>query len=160
LRGRAVAALVALGLAAGLVALQGTPEAISGRAVRVATPPPPPAAPAAAASVSAPARPRPSRNLFEYVEATPPALEPAPLPLPEVVELDERPPPRLPVRLVGIVVQGGRLRAALAHAGDVLVLGPGDELSGYVVLAVDADEGVLLRTPEGGEILLSAPEAE
>jgi hypothetical protein len=91
----------------------------------------------------------------------PPPPTPPPAPDEEEAEAPDRPPPpRLPVRLVGIVFQGGALRAALAHAGDVLVLGAGDVLSGYTVLAVDADEGVRLKTPEGEEIVLSAPEAE
>ena len=157
MRGRAVAALLALGLAVGLVTLHGTPEAVSSRAVQLGTPSPAPQAPAAVARVQPPT---PTRNLFEYGMDVPP-LPPVPPPAAEEVETSsQEPTPRMPVRLVGIVVQGGQLRAALAHAGDVLVLGVGEALSGYIVLAVDADEGVRLKTPEGDEIVLSAPEAE
>jgi hypothetical protein len=156
-KGRAVVALLALGLAVGLVVLRGTPEAVSSRPLPLGTPIP---APPPAATVAPVQPPTPGRNLFEYGIDVPPPLPPPPPPADDVETVDGPPSPRLPVRLVGVVVQGGELRAALAHAGDVLVMSAGESLSGYTVLAVDADEGVRLRTPEGEEIVLSAPEAE
>lgn len=103
----------------------------------------------------------PERNVFEYAHpdgspearvrvapevapATPPPLEAAP-----------REPE--PVRLVGLVNRGGKLRAALSILGEVVVLGPGEEAEGYRVLSIDSDRGVRLRGPDGTERAL-APE--
>ena len=59
--------------------------------------------------------------------------------------------------LVGFVHRGGRLHAALSIAGEVVLLGEGDEADGYRVLSVDEDQGVRLRQPGGQEIILSSP---
>jgi hypothetical protein len=130
-----------------------------------------PTAPAARRS-SAPAAPSPvateshdalpDRNVFEFVEPEPEAL-PAPrlAPLmvppplaPSVIE----PPPSEPVRLVGFVRRGGIVRAALSVHGSVSVLGVRDEAGGYLVLSVDEDAGVMVRTPDGAELLLPPPQ--
>lgn len=99
----------------------------------------------------------PERNVFEYAHpADKPearvtvAPEPAP-PTPQ--ETASRAPE--PVRLVGLVNRGGKLRAALSILGEVVVLGPGEEAEGYRVLSVDSDEGVRLREPDGTERALA-----
>ncbi len=56
-------------------------------------------------------------------------------------------------RLVGLVSRGGRMVAALAADGEVLLAGPGETVAGVTVLAVD-DEGVRIRRPDGTEELL------
>ena len=103
----------------------------------------------------------PERNVFEYgerVSQAPPPVTLAPLmvppPLaPAVVE----PPPSEPIRLVGFVKKGGRVRAALSLDGSVSVLSVGEEAGGYSVLSVDEDAGVTVRTPEGADLLLPPP---
>jgi len=61
--------------------------------------------------------------------------------------------PALGPRLVGLVSRGGRMVAALAADGEVLLAGPGETVAGVTVLAVD-DEGVRIRRPDGTEELL------
>ncbi len=68
-------------------------------------------------------------------QARPPAPAPTPPPGP---------------RLVGLVSRGGRLLAALAADGEVVLAGPGDTAAGVTVLAVD-EEGVRIRRPDGTE---------
>ncbi len=65
------------------------------------------------------------------------------------------PAPDLP-RLVGLVRRQGRLLAAFAVDGDVVLAGPGETAAGVTVLEVD-EEGVLVRRKDGGEERLSLP---
>jgi hypothetical protein len=103
------------------------------------------------------------RNVFEYSDGTirttaavTRAAAAAPRPAPLLTPPSEPPPL---VRLVGLIRRGGQTRAALAVAGDTIVLAAGESASGYTVVAIDEDEGVTLRTPEGSTIVLvSAPE--
>ena len=70
-------------------------------------------------------------------EAAPPAAPPGP-------------------RLVGLVSRGGRVLAALAADGEVVLAGPGETAAGVTVLAVD-DEGVRIRRADGSEETLVLP---
>jgi hypothetical protein len=55
---------------------------------------------------------------------------------------------------VGLVRRAHELRAALATATGVVIVGPGDVVLGHTVLSLDDDRGLLLRTPEGRELAL------
>ena len=129
---------------------------------------PPPAAPRtpgrpapSAAEPGAPPLALPARNVFEFDDAkavAPPPASLAPLMMPPPLDLSSAPAPAAePVRRVGFVRRGGALRAALSLHGSVSVLGVGDEADGYLVLAVDEDTGVSVRTPDGEELLLPPP---
>jgi len=59
-------------------------------------------------------------------------------------------------RLVGFIEQGDAVRAALALAGRVVLVAPGEDVEGYSVLGVDPDRGVTLRSPEGEDLELPA----
>ncbi len=61
------------------------------------------------------------------------------------------------LRLVGYVRVEGRLRAALAIAGEIVVAGLGDSPAGYTVIHLDEEAGVTLRGPDGVESTLTAP---
>jgi hypothetical protein len=104
----------------------------------------------------------PDRNVFEYADA-PAAVAPAaarPAALPGAAPEDTATPPPVPpepVRLVGLVHRGGTLRAVLSVLGEVAVVGPGEEVQGYRVLAVD-EERVRLRWPDGTERTLARPD--
>ena len=124
---------------------------------RVAAPPPPPprARPRQPARAAVALPDRPERNVFEFVNAPPapraaPSLEPPP---PALVEAPV-PPPGPNVRLVGLVRSGGALRAALAVAGETVVVGAGDAAGDYRVMGVDED-GVRLRAPDGSTLVLA-----
>ncbi len=95
--------------------------------------------------------PVPSRNPFRYGEESKPVVRLPPRPAAAPVPV---PPPPLPIRFVGLVTREGRLRAALSVSGEVLVAGPGEEVAGYRVLAIEEEAGVRVRTPDGREILL------
>jgi hypothetical protein len=100
------------------------------------------------------------RNVFEYSEAvTRPAAAAAVRPaisptLPVVAAPIPSPSPL--VRLVGLVHRGGRTKAALAVAGDTVVLAPGESASGYTVVSIDEDDGVRVTGPDGATLVLSA----
>jgi ribonuclease E len=104
----------------------------------------------------------PDRNVFEFVEPAPVAPAPPPLaPLmvpPPLAPSVTEPAASEPIRLVGFVKKGGALRAALSLDGSVSVLAVGDEAGGYSVLSVDEDAGVMVRTPDGSELLLPPPQ--
>jgi len=55
---------------------------------------------------------------------------------------------------VGLVRRAEGLRAAVATAAGVVLLGPGDGISGYTVLGVDEEHGLRLRGPDGVEHVL------
>jgi hypothetical protein len=63
-----------------------------------------------------------------------------------------------PVRLIGLVRQGGRLRAVLAVSGEVDLAGPGEQAGEISVLSVDEDQGVRIRLPDGRELVLTLPQ--
>lgn len=109
--------------------------------------------------------PPPARDVFSYVGAdddggTPPmprAEAPPPSAPPSLADAAPAAPavPEGP-RLVGILMQGGVLKAAVAVGGDVAVLRAGESVDGYTVLAIDEEEGVRLRDAAGTTITLSA----
>jgi hypothetical protein len=99
------------------------------------------------------------RNVFEYSDAAP---RPA-IPVPKAVTAASLPSVTLPepspsplVRLVGLVRRGAQMKAALALAGDTVVLATGETAAGYTVVSIDEEEGVRVRTPDGGSIVLTA----
>ena len=61
-----------------------------------------------------------------------------------------------PVRLVGLVRRQGRLLAAFAVDGDVVLAGPGESAGGVTVLEVGED-GVRVRRRDGTEERLVLP---
>jgi len=115
-----------------------------------------PASPPAADSPGGDEGPQPTRDPFHYADepalragprgGPPPALTPSPTPSPERA-----------VRLVGLVRRPGGLRAAVAIAGEVVVLRPGESAGGWTLVALDED-GARLRGPDGREEALSFPE--
>jgi hypothetical protein len=130
----------------------------------------PPAPAAERAAVPAPPSPVPSdpqdalpeRNVFEFVERAPEAPPPprlAPLMVPPPLAPSAMEPAASePIRIVGFVKRGGELRVALSLDGSVSVLTAGGEAGGYLVLSVDEDAGVMVRTPDGTELLLPPPQ--
>lgn len=103
------------------------------------------------------------RNIFEFDDGAPLAREEGPprppAPVVTMPSADLSPPSTLPepaVRLVGIVLRGGKRKAALAIRGELAVIGPGETADGYTVLAIDDENGVRLTGPEG-EIRLAPP---
>ncbi len=102
-----------------------------------------------------PLPPPPARDPFRYAEApSAPALRAkvgtaATAVAPAVPVL---PPPAL--RFVGFVRRPEGLRAALATASGVVVVGPGDVVLGHTVLALDEDRGLRLRAPDSTELTL------
>lgn len=124
----------------------------------VAAAPPTPLGPPgpAAAREEPPVDPAAIRDVFRFADergaqagrAPAHALEPA------RPALAATPPPR--VRLVGLVLRGGRLVAALSIDDEVVLLGPGQSASGYSVLAV-SEEAVRLRGADGHEETLALP---
>jgi hypothetical protein len=104
----------------------------------------------------------PERSVFEYGGAPPAVRAPAPRPAPTTpppVPEAVLPSAPEPVRLVGLVHRGGRLRAVLSVEGEVAVLGPGEQIQGYRVLAVD-EERVRIQAPDGTERALARPEGD
>lgn len=102
-------------------------------------------------------RPERVRNVFVFDDPPPLALAPRPVETPAAVPPPLTLPPRSPVALVGFVRRSDGLRAALSIHGDVSVLAKDETAAGYVVLAIDEDRGVTLRTPDGGETTLAPP---
>jgi hypothetical protein len=92
-----------------------------------------------------------SRDPFRFADQ--PTLDRLPMPTPRA----PLPPSPLEVRLVGLVRQGGRLRAALRTPAGTFLLGEGESSEGWTVLAIDEDSGVRLRESSGREIALSLP---
>jgi hypothetical protein len=149
-------ATAVLGLVA-LLALLGRGPG-PGAATSVAPPPPPPRASILQQNgPPPPPAPDPSRNPFLYGGLVEPEEEPVREPRRAPVATPAPTPSPASVRLVGLVGQGGQLRAALAIEGDVLVAAAGEDAGGYHVLSVDPDAGVRLRTPDGVELVLEPP---
>ena len=100
----------------------------------------------------------PSRDIFRYAETPVAAPRPSatrPLPASLVATPTVAPAPDLPLRLVGLVRRADGLRAAVATSAGVVLVGPGDLVSGYTVLGVDEERGLRLRGPDGDEHVLS-----
>src|SRR5262245_3946206 len=120
------------------------------------TPPPPqrtPASPPGPAPI-----PPLSRNPFAFARVVAPLAATVPeTPRFAPVEAAATAAPS-PVRLVGFVHQGDRLKAALVLEGETVLMSVGDTASGYRLLAADEDEGVRLADPDGRERLLALPE--
>lgn len=95
--------------------------------------------------------PVPSRNPFRYGEEAKPLAR---LPPRSAAPSAIAPPTPPPIRVVGLVLREGRVRAVLALAGEVLVAGPGEQVGGYAVVAIEGEDGVRVRTPDGREIVL------
>jgi hypothetical protein len=124
--------------------------------------PHPPAGPRAAAPPAAEAAPpsRPVdpeglRDVFRFAEDPVPA-EPSEPGTPGAETRRESPPGPTGPRLVGLVRRAGRLAAALAADGEVVLALPGESAAGVTVLTV-GEEGVLVRHPDGREEMLSLP---
>jgi len=111
-----------------------------------------PAGPAALAEPAAPLARDPFRFADEAAVATP-LRESAALSTPPPLE-----PPPARVRFVGLVRRAGILRAALVVDGGVVLVEPGDKISGFRVLSLDEDAGVLVRDPQGVLSTLTLPE--
>lgn len=103
--------------------------------------------------------PRVTRDLLRYEDPQASALPPERVPAP--VYSSAPPPVLVPPaqRLVGFVRRRGSLCAALVLPGNptVVTLAAGETSANYAVLAVDEEQGVRLRTPEGNELLLPPP---
>ncbi len=146
--------LLGLALAALLVLLatRGT-----GRAVVPAqnAPPRPVVSPVAAPAVPVPMALESVRDPFRYadVPASAPAVRsPRPPPPPPTPTT----PPEPAFRVVGVVSRDGRLCAALAIGGEVVLLAPGESAGGVTVLAVHED-GIRLRGPDGRDEVVPLP---
>ena len=126
-------------------------------------PPPTRAAPPAPAGPPPDVPPgAPLRNVFEYADAatTEPEAAPEPVPGPATASnpyeaAAPAPEPSPLVRWIGLVRRGGQTRAALAIAGETVVLAPGESAGGFTVDSIDEDEGVRLRAPDGTTVVLS-----
>ena len=104
-----------------------------------------------------PLPPPPARDIFRYAEpptAAPQSVTTRPAHASFAPPATPAPPPPIPLRLVGLVSRAEGLRAAVATATGVVLLGPGDSVSGYVVLGVDEEHGLRLRGPDGVEHVL------
>jgi hypothetical protein len=117
-------------------------------------------APAPARAISEPAA-APSaslRNVFEYADGGVRAAGPPPLlaaPPAVAVASPVAPPAPPPVRLVGLLRRGGQVKAALSITGETYVLAAGESGGGYTIVAIDEDEGVRVKTPDGSTIVLA-----
>jgi hypothetical protein len=148
LKARAFLLVAAAALLIGYLRLRGGPPAVPapGSVSRV-TPPEP--------RRVGPERPFPPRDPFRFGDVdrpgAPGSQPPAPIAVPVPSPSGPEPPA---VRLVGFVRRPGGLVAALSVMGEVILVGPGETASGFSVLAVDEEQGVRLRTPEGREMIL------
>jgi hypothetical protein len=95
------------------------------------------------------------RDLFRFADAPRPGALEVP-PDTRVDGADVAPPVAAGPRLVGLVRRAGRLEAALAADGEVVLAGPGETAAGVTVLAVD-EEGVRIRRADGSEDTLVLP---
>jgi hypothetical protein len=150
-----VMAAVAAALALYLIRAAGSPDGSSAAPDSVRT-----AAPARAVVEPVVAPSSPLRNVFEYAEASvraagPPAAARSVAPPAATLPSAPLPPPAPPVRLVGLLRRGNRVKAALAITGETYVLGSGESAAGYTVMGIDEDEGVRVKTPDGSTIVLA-----
>ena len=116
-----------------------------------------PMAPAGAelAGPGADETPRLLRDPFRYADAPLPTAAPPEPRLTPAAEPAAAPEP--PVRLVGFIRQAGGARAALAIAGEVVLLRPGESAGGWTLESLD-EEGARLSGPDGREEALTLPE--
>lgn len=144
-------ALLVAALAVGLGAMaltRGAPPAVVPLVREAAPVPPHPPSPA----------PPLLRNPFEFgSRPREPAPSPAATSAPSHGVLPTEPPPP-PVRLVGFVVRGEGLRAALVVEGETVLLAVGETALGYTLVSADPGEGVRLTGPDGLEFRLPVVE--
>ena len=151
MRRREILLLAALAIAAGALVMAQRPAA---PAVG------PPAAvsaergPSALGRPDAPVDPAEIRDVFRFAER-PSTVKARPAARAAPLLAGPSPSPELP-RLVGLVRRGGRLLAAFAVDGDVVLAGPGETAAGMTVLEV-SEEGVLVRRKDGSEERLLLP---
>jgi hypothetical protein len=146
-----VAAFVVVALAALALGRGPTRPPQAPRAGRPAPPPRPEAAEPSPRVVD----PAGIRDVFRFAEARILSAHGAPLHAREERAEAASPAPAGP-RLVGLVSRAGRLVAALAADGEVVLAGPGETAAGVTVLAV-GDEGVRVRRADGSEETLVLP---
>ena len=91
----------------------------------------------------------PKRNLFEYGQAAPPPVMASAAPVETAFQTPSATPTRAPIKLVGLVHQGHTLRAALAMDGEIVLGEKGQSVSGYTIVSIDDDRGVVLSGPDG-----------
>lgn len=91
-----------------------------------------------------------TRDPFHYLDDTEPSVRS------EATSVRPEPEasPAPPLRLVGLIRQGGLLRAALSIHGVAVTAAAGESVEGYEVLSVDDDAGVRLKDAGGTEVLL------
>jgi hypothetical protein len=109
----------------------------------------------AVAEIPPPVDPAEIRDVFHFAEARVPPARGASAHARAKRE-DAAPPAPAGPRLVGLVKRAGRLVAALAADGEVVLAGPGETAAGVTVLTV-ADEGVRVRRADGSEETLVLP---
>jgi hypothetical protein len=115
------------------------------------------ASPPAADPANGEEKPRPTRDPFRYADEPAPRAETRGGPLPPALTPSVTPSPEREVRLVGLVRRLDGLRAAVAIAGEVVILRPGESSGGWTLVALDED-GARLRGPDGREEALTFPE--
>jgi hypothetical protein len=111
--------------------------------------------PAPVVRAPAPVDPAAIRDIFRFAEPAAPASARA-----AAGSIRATPGPQAPSatgpRLVGLVRRDGRLLAAFAVDGDVVLAGPGETVAGVTLVAV-SEEGVRVRRPDGTEETLALP---
>jgi hypothetical protein len=153
---RGVLLLAAVVAALALVATARRPEAPA-PAARPASRPAQLSPQVQAAATEAAPDPATIRDLFRFADRPLPPASGASRPAARPVPVEAAPDPEAGwPRLVGLVRRQGRLFAAFAAGGDVVLAGPGDEAVGVSVLEV-GDEGVLVRRPDGTTRRLALP---
>ena len=110
------------------------------------------APPRAAAASPRPVDPASLRDVFRFADEEAPRAHAGPGLLAETHEPVPAEAPAGP-RLVGLVRRAGRLVAALAADGEVVLAGPGETAGGVTVLSVSED-GVRVRRADGTEATL------
>jgi hypothetical protein len=90
----------------------------------------------------------PRRNVFEYGEPPRPPVMAYVEPMAPIATPAATAKPA-PVKLVGLVQQGGGLRAALALDGEIVLGEKGQKVGGYTIVSIDEDIGVVLSGPDG-----------
>lgn len=96
------------------------------------------------------------RDVFRFADEVPPGRLARDAVAPRLAPVAPPPAPEGP-RLVGLVRKQGRLAAALAVDGEVVLALPGEPAGGVTVLSV-AEEGVRVRLRDGSERELLPPE--
>jgi hypothetical protein len=126
----------------------------SGGSPAVAARPTPRETPAAVTPSAPPVAPETLRDIFRFADdrEAPSRAAPA-LVEDEAAPLAPAPPGP---RLVGLIRRSGRLVAALALDGEVVLAGPGDSAAGVTVVSV-GDDSVRIRRADGGESTLVLP---